>query len=56
MNWIVQFITQINNDFVEFHGGYLTSFFHTLYLWTVACLSSLSINFANFFVCFSIPS
>jgi hypothetical protein len=34
----------------------LTSFFHTLYFWTVAFLSPLSISFADFFVRFSISS
>jgi hypothetical protein len=34
----------------------LTSFFHTLYLWTLAFLSPLSISFADFLIRFSIPS
>jgi hypothetical protein len=34
----------------------LTSFFHTLYLWTVAFLSSLLLSFIDFLVRFSLPS
>jgi hypothetical protein len=34
----------------------LASFFHMLYLWTVAFLSPLSNNFANFLFSFSIPN
>jgi hypothetical protein len=34
----------------------LASFFHTLYLWTMAFLSPLSIRFADFLVRFSIPN
>jgi hypothetical protein len=34
----------------------LASFLHTLYLWTVAFLSPLSISFSDFLVHFSIPS
>jgi hypothetical protein len=34
----------------------LASFFHILYLWTVAFLSSLSLSFGDFFVRFSLPS
>jgi hypothetical protein len=34
----------------------LATFFHTLYLWTMAFLSSLSISFVDFLVRFSIPS
>jgi hypothetical protein len=33
-------------------GDILASFFHTLYLWTVAFLSSLSISVADFLVHF----
>jgi hypothetical protein len=34
----------------------LTSFFHTLYLWTVAFVSPLSLSFGNFLVRFSLSS
>jgi hypothetical protein len=34
----------------------LALFFHTLYLWTVAFLSSLSLSFFDFFARFSLPS
>jgi hypothetical protein len=34
----------------------LASFFHTLYLWTLAFLSPLTISFADFLVRFFIPS
>jgi uncharacterized membrane protein len=34
----------------------LASFFHSLYLWTVTFLSSLSISVADFLIHFSIPS
>jgi hypothetical protein len=43
-------------DFESSMEDILTSFFHTLYLWTVAFLSSMSISFIDFLVCFSIPS
>jgi len=34
----------------------LASFFHTLYLWTVAFVSPLSLSFGNFLVRFSLFS
>lgn len=34
----------------------LASFFHALYLWTMAFLFPLSISFVDFLVRFSIPS
>jgi hypothetical protein len=34
----------------------LASFFHTLYLWTVAFLSPMSISFSDFLVRFSFSS
>jgi hypothetical protein len=34
----------------------LASFFHTLYLWTMAFLSSLSISYVDFLIRFSIPN
>lgn len=34
----------------------LVTFFHTMYLWTVAFLCPLSISFVDFLVHFSIPS
>ena len=34
----------------------LSSFFHTLYLWTVAYLSPLSISYADFLVRFSLST
>jgi hypothetical protein len=43
-------------DLESFMEDILSLFFHTLYLWTVAFFSSLSINFTDFLVRFSIPS
>jgi hypothetical protein len=34
----------------------LASFFHTLYLWTVAFLSDLSLSFVDLFIRFSLPN
>jgi len=34
----------------------LSSFFHTLYLWTVAFVSPLSLSFGDFLVCFLLSS
>jgi hypothetical protein len=34
----------------------LASIFHTLYLWTVVFVSSLSLSFVDFLVCFSLSS
>jgi len=34
----------------------LALFFHTMYLWTVAFLSLVSISYSDFLVRFSIPS
>jgi hypothetical protein len=34
----------------------LASFFNTLYLWTVAFVSPLSLSFGDFLVCFSLSS
>jgi hypothetical protein len=43
-----------------FHGGYFSFFFffffHTLYLWTVAFLSPLSLSFVDFLACISLPN
>jgi hypothetical protein len=36
--------------------NFVASFFHTLYLWTEAFLSSVCISFSDFFVRFSLPS
>jgi hypothetical protein len=35
--------------------NFVTSFFHTLYLWTEAFLSPVCISFSDFFVRFSLP-
>jgi hypothetical protein len=40
----------------SFMKDILTSFFHTLYLWTIAFLSPLSLSFVDFIVRFSLPS
>jgi hypothetical protein len=42
-------------DLESFMEDILASFFHTLYFWTMAFLSPLSISFADFFIRFSIP-
>jgi len=42
--------------FKEILGGILASFLHTLYLWTVAFVSSLSLSFSDFLVRFSLSS
>jgi len=34
----------------------LASFFHTLYFWTLAFLSLLSLSFVDFLIRFSLPS
>jgi hypothetical protein len=41
--------------FGEFYEDILASFFNTQYLWTVAFLFPLSLNFVDFFVRFSLP-
>jgi len=49
-------ISDVIENLESFMEDILASFFHTLYLWTVAFLSPLAISFADFLVRFSIPS
>jgi hypothetical protein len=35
---------------------FLASFFHNLYIWTVAFLSPLSLSYVNFLICLSLSS
>jgi hypothetical protein len=43
-------------DLERFFEDIISSFFHTLYLWTAAFVSPLKISYDDFLVCFSLYS
>jgi len=43
-------------DLESYMEDILASFFHTLYFWTLAFLSLLSLSFVDFLIRFSLPS
>jgi len=58
---VLRFGRWCRSAFLGIFGGkemedFLASFFHNLYIWTVAFLSPLSLSYVNFLICLSLSS